>query len=64
MVSNVGSEQAEFSAALRDVVQSIDAVYGPERYLLIGAFARDVHVCLRAGRPPCRRTLTCPLTDT
>lgn len=48
--------RAGFRAELQRIVQSIDAVYGSEAYLLIGAFARDVHVHLRAGRPLPRAT--------
>jgi len=49
-------ESTEFRALLHGIVRAIDAVYGTESYLLIGAFARDAHVHLRAGRPLPRAT--------
>lgn len=57
MSSSSLAEQAEFRAQLLQIVRSVDSVYGPETYLLIGAFARDVHVHLRAGRPLPRATV-------
>lgn len=56
MNSRRSVEQAEFRRQLAQIVRSIDSVYGTERYLLIGAFARDVHVHLRAGLPLPRAT--------
>lgn len=57
MSSSSLAEQAEFRAQLLRIVRSVDAVYGREEYLLIGAYARDVHVHLRAGRPLPRATV-------
>lgn len=46
----------EFRAGLRGVVDALDGVYGATTYLLIGAYARDAHVHLRAGLPLPRAT--------
>lgn len=55
-MSSPAYESSEFLAELRAAVGSLDGVFGPTSYLLIGAFARDVHVHLRAGLPLPRAT--------
>lgn len=50
------SERQEFVRHLRSIVQAVDQVYGAHRYLLIGAYARDVHILLEAGLVPPRAT--------
>lgn len=49
-------DTADFRASLERIVRAVDLVYTSGRYLMIGAFARDVHVHLRAGRPLPRAT--------
>ena len=49
-------DTGEFRTGLRQVVGALDMVYGPTSYLMIGAFARDAHVHLRAGLPLPRAT--------
>lgn len=49
-------DTADFRASLERIVRAVDLVYTAGRYLIIGAFARDVHVHLRAGRPLPRAT--------